>query len=166
MEWINEMFSTMEKDRAAESVEKGQKNARKNAQAKHPAKQAPGAPDVWNTLVSSIENDVNAFNSHEKRATQTKVSMHHSHSQCQVYLSGMHSKRLVLTLDNNDLRVSVHPDFPAQQVTITIEPDLDGRHAFWVLGEPGKEGAKLSVQDLSQYLLKPILCSAAIDREL
>jgi hypothetical protein len=164
MEWINEMFATMEKDRAAASVKKSEKD--EIAKPKHPQKPTPGALDVWNALGSSIANDVNDFNTHEKRAGQTAVCVRQSHSQCEVYLPGMHSKRLVLALANNELRVSVHPDFPTQQLTITIEPDPDGQHSFWVLGEPSKQGARLSVQKLSEYLLKPVLCSAAINREL
>jgi hypothetical protein len=75
----------------------------------------------------------------------------------------MQSKRLVLTLENNDLYVSVHPDFPKQRLTITIESDADGKHGFWVLGKRTEERAKLSAQQLSEYLLKPILASSSID---
>jgi hypothetical protein len=87
----------------------------------------------------------------------------------------MHGKSLVLTLDEKDLQVSVHPDFPKQPLTITIELDKDGQHGFWILGEStlGKstldkstqENAKLSDQQLSEYLLKPVLSGAAINRE-
>jgi hypothetical protein len=59
--------------------------------------------------------------------------------------------------------VSVHPDFPNQRLTIKIEPDADGKHGFRVLGEYTKERAKLSGQQLSEYLLKPILASASIN---
>jgi hypothetical protein len=92
--------------------------------------------------------------------------MLHRNFQCEVYLPGMHSKRLVLTLDNNDLQVAVHPEFPKQDVTITIEFDKEGQHGFWVLGETNKDSAELSVQRLSEYLLKPVLSSAAINSEL
>jgi hypothetical protein len=51
-------------------------------------------------------------------------------------------------------------------LTITIELDPDGQHGFWVLGEATKESARLSVQQLSEYLLKPVLCCAAINREM
>ena len=77
----------------------------------------------------------------------------------------MRGKRLVLTLDRNDLQVSVHPEFPKQPLTITIEPDTEGQHWFWFLGERTKESGKLSVQKLSEYLLKPIFASADINRE-
>ena len=126
-------------------------------------KQTPGAADVWGALFLSIINDINEFNTHAKRAGQVPVAVSHRPGQCEVYLPGMQSKRLVLTLDNNDLHVSVHPDFPRQQSTISIEPDADGKHGFWVLGEHTKERAKLSAQQLSEYLLKPILGSAAIN---
>ena len=77
----------------------------------------------------------------------------------------MHGEKLVLSLDDNDLHVTVHPDFPDQQLAITIEPDKEGRHVFWVLGEPVPESAKLSAQQLSEYLLKPIFVSADINVE-
>ena len=90
--------------------------------------------------------------------------------QCEVYLPGMRGKRLVLTLENNELDVSIHPDFPKQQTMITIELDTESQHGFWVLGEPAKaeptkKGGRLSVQQLSEYLLKPILSSADINAE-
>jgi hypothetical protein len=164
MKWIDEMFVSMEKDRAAESTQNGARGAKVDHTG-HPPKKIRGAADVWSALVSSITNDVNDFNKHQMRAGQTAVCISERPSQCEVYLPGMHSKRLVLTLSNNDLQVAVHPEFPKQKLTITIEPEKDGQHAFWVLGDPAKEGAKLSVEQLSEYLLKPVLASAAINQE-
>ena len=84
--------------------------------------------------------------------------------QCQVHLPGMAGKSLVLTLDNKDLQVSVHPEFPKQPLTIAMELDKDDRHTLWVLGESANENAKkISDQQLSEYLLKPVLSSAAIN---
>jgi hypothetical protein len=77
----------------------------------------------------------------------------------------MHSKRLVLTLANNGLKVSVHPDFPKQQSTITIELDKEGQHGWWALGKLTTETAQLSGQELSEYLLKPVLASADFNRD-
>ena len=87
-----------------------------------------------------------------------------THYRCEVYLPGMQSMRLVLALEDDGLKVSVHPDFPRQQLAITIEPDHEGRHGFWVLGDHAKENARLSAQQLSEYLLKPVLSSAEINR--
>jgi hypothetical protein len=164
MKWIDEMFASMEKDRAPVSATRivGDTKVDRTERLK---KQSPGALSAWNVLVTSITSDVNDFNKHKKRAGQTAVCMSQGPSQCQVYLPGMHSKRLVLTLDNNGLEVSVHPDFPKQQSTITIELDKEGQHGWWVLGKPTKENAKLSGQQLSEYLLKPILSSADINGE-
>lgn len=164
MKWIDEMFVTMEQDGAAASAKRSA-NTAKNGKTEHHDQQIPGAPDAWSTLISSITNDVNDFNKHKKRARQTAVRVAQRGYECEVYLPGMHGKRMVLTLDNNDLQVSVHPDFPKQQLTITVEPDKDGQHGFWVLGEPAQESGKLSVQRLSEYLLKPIFASADINRE-
>ncbi len=76
----------------------------------------------------------------------------------------MQSKRLVLALEDNELKVSVHPNFPNQPLAITIESEQEGRHGFWILGDHSNEDAKLSTQQLSEYLLKPILSSAEINR--
>lgn len=162
MKWIDEMFANMEKDRAPASAKRGA-DGTKVARSEHLKKRGPGALGAWGALVSSITNDVNDFNQHKQRTGHTAVCMSQGNFQCQVYLPGMHSKRLVLTLDSNDLKVSVHPDFPKQQLTITIETDMEGKQGFWVLGNPAKESGKLSGQQLSEYLLKPILASADIN---
>jgi HSP20 family molecular chaperone IbpA len=159
MAWIAEMFANMEKDRAAASARRSAK-APKAQRTEHLKRQIPGALDAWNALVASIAKDLSEFNKHKERAGQAPVHMSQRHFQCEVYVPGMQSKRLVLTLDNNDLRVSVHPDFPRQQLTITIEPETDGQHGFWFLGEPAKESGKRSADQLSEYLLKPILACA------
>ena len=72
-------------------------------------------------------------------------------------------KSLVLSLENKDLQVSVHPEFPQQPLTIAIELDQDGQDGSWALGESTIEGVKLSDQQLSEYLLKPVLSTAAIN---
>jgi len=168
MTWMDEMFATMETDKAAASAKR---SATKLGRTEHPENQIPGALDAWNALVSSIKNDVSYFNKHKKRAGQTAVRVAQRGFHCEVYLPGMHGKRLVLTLDNNNLEVSVHPDFPKQQLAITIEFDKESQHGFWVLGESTREeatkkGGQLSVQQLSEYLLKPILASAEITAEV
>jgi hypothetical protein len=162
MQWIDEMFVNMEKDRTAASAKRSEKRTQVDG-TKRP-KQIPGTLIAWNSLVSSITKDVNEFNNHKERAGQTPVRISQRHFQCEVHLPGMQGKSLVLTLDNKDLQVSVHPEFPKQPLTIAIELDKDGQHGFWVLGEPGKESAKeLTDQQLSEYLLKPVLSSSAIN---
>jgi hypothetical protein len=161
MQWIDEMFVSMEQARAAASAKGTEKHA-KVASAEHPKKQVPATVNAWKALVSAITTDVTEFNNHKGRAGQTPVRISQRHFQCDVHLPGMQGKSLVLTLDNQELEVSVHPDFPKQPSTIAIELDKDGEHAFWMLGESGKENAKLSDQELSEYLLKPVLSSASI----
>jgi hypothetical protein len=165
MPWIDEMFVNMQKERSA-ALAKGSANGAKASQTKHPRNQIPGALNAWSALVSSITSDVNEFNKHKERVGQTPVRMSQRHLQCEVHLPGMHGKSLVLTLDDKDLQVSVHPDFPKQPLTITIELDKEGQHGLWVLGKFTKENAELSDRELSEYLLKPILSTAAINREL
>ena len=164
MPWIDEMFAAMQKARTDASAKKSEKEAKVDRK-EHAKKQSPGASTAWSELVSSITSDVNDFNNHKERAGQTAVRMSQRRSQCEVHVPGMHSKSLVLNLDNNDLQVSVHPDFPKQPSTITIELDHEGQRGFWVLGETTKESSKLTAPQLSEYLLKPVLSSASINRE-
>jgi hypothetical protein len=164
MQWMDEMFVNMEEDRAAASAKRSEKTE-KAGHTKHLKQQIPGTLSAWTALVSSITADVNEFNNHKERAGQTPARISQRHFQCEVHLPGMHGKSLVLTLDENDLQVSVHPEFPKQQLTIAMELDKDGQQATWALGESTKEASKLSVEQLSEYLLKPILSSAAINRE-
>src|ERR1700691_3427611 len=97
MQWIDEMFVSMEKDRAAASAKGGEKRA-KPASADHAKKQVPGAVKAWNALVSSITKDVAEFNNHKERAGQTPVRISQRHLQCDGFLPGSQGKSLVLTL--------------------------------------------------------------------
>ena len=162
MQWIDEMFVKMEKDRAAASAHRSEQEIGA-AGTKRPKKPVPGTLEAWNSLVSTITRDVSEFNNHKERAGQTPARISQRHFQCEVHLPGMGGKSLVLTLDNKNLQVSVHPEFPKQPLTIAIELDKDGQHTFWSLGESTSENAKLSDQQLSEYLLKPVLSSAAIN---
>jgi hypothetical protein len=78
------------------------------------------------------------------------------------FLSSSLSVRLV---QKSPVGSSVHPEFPKQRVTIAIELGKDGQRAIWALGESTNEASKLSVEQLSEYLLKPVLSSASINRE-
>jgi hypothetical protein len=164
MKWIDEMFANVEVDRAAAEAKKSA-NGAKAGRTTRPKKQILDASNAWDILVSSIAKDVEDFNKHQQRAGENPVCISQRPFQCEVHVPGMHGKRLVLNLENNDLHVSVHPDFPKQQLTITVEPEQDGQHTFWFLGEATKESAKLSVQELSEYVLKPIFSAAATDRD-
>jgi hypothetical protein len=164
MQWIDEMFVNMEKDRAAASAKKSEKAAKVD-RTQHLKKHPPGTLKAWNALVSSITKDVNEFNNHEERSGQTPARISQRPFQCDVHLPGMQGKSLVLILDNTDLHVSVHPEFPNQQLNIAVELEKDGQHAFWILGASTNENAKLSDQQLSEYLLKPVLSCASINRE-
>jgi len=121
MRWIDEMFVNMQKDRTEASA-KGSQRAAKVERAKHLKRQVPGTLKAWSELASITVDD---FNNNKERVGQTALRMSQRRSQCEVHLPGMHGKSLVLTLDDNDLLVSVHPDFPKQQSTITIELDKE-----------------------------------------
>jgi hypothetical protein len=166
MEWIDEMFVNMEKDKTAASVKRSA-NGPKVDRTEYPKKRIPGALNGWNALVSSITSDLNDFNNRSERAGHTPVVLSRKNFRCEVHLSGMTGKTLVLTLDNSDcLQVVTHPDFPEQRLTITLELDKEGQRSFWVLGQATKERAQLSDQQLSEYLLKPILSCASINSPL
>jgi hypothetical protein len=75
MQWIDDMFVSMEKARAAAALAKGSANGRKVNQTKHLKNEIPGALNAWSALVSSITTDVNEFNKHKERAGQTPVRM-------------------------------------------------------------------------------------------
>ena len=165
MKWIDEMFTGMENNQEPVPVKRNA-GGTKVDRTERLKKQSPGALSAWSALLTSITSDVNEFNQHKQRAGQTAVCMSHGPLQCQVYLPGMHSKRLVLTLDNDGLEVSVHPDFPKQRSTITIELDKEGQHGSWVVGRLTRENAQLSAPELSEYLLKPILASADFNKRV
>ena len=67
MQWIDDMFVSMETERAAAALAKGNADKAKVSQAKHVKKQIPGALSAWTALVSSITTDVNEFNKHKAR---------------------------------------------------------------------------------------------------
>jgi hypothetical protein len=126
MTWIDEMFVSMETASAAAAAKRSA-NAARVDRTEHVKEQIPATSELWGALVASIKNDVSEFNKHKKRAGQTAVRVSQRGFHCEVYLAGMHGKRMVLTLANNDLQVLVHPDFPKQPLTITFEPDEDGQ---------------------------------------
>jgi hypothetical protein len=163
MGWMNEMFVNMEKDRTEDAANRSAHQVKVD-RTEHPKKRIPGELSAWNALVSSIATDVNDFNNAKERAGHTAARISKRNFQCEVHLSGMQGKTLVLSLDNHDLHISVHPDFPEQKATITLELDSEGQHGFWILGHAAKESAKLSAPQLSEYLLKPILSCATINR--
>jgi hypothetical protein len=61
MQWIDEMFVNMQKERSAASAKKSEKAAEVD-RPEHLKKQIPGTLKAWNSLVSSITKDVNEFN--------------------------------------------------------------------------------------------------------
>jgi hypothetical protein len=159
MQWMNEMFANMQKERSAPSLRTA--DEAKADRTEHPRNRA--AQSGWDTLVSAITRDVNYFNNRKERSGHTLVRISQRHFQCEVHLSGMQGKTLALALEDRGLQVSVHPDFPVQQRTIKLD---EAQAGFWILGLATKESAKLSCDQLSEYLLKPILSSAAINREV
>jgi hypothetical protein len=165
MPWIDAMLVGTDKEAAPASVRTSGQSARIET-IKNPAKQTAATLNAWKALVLAITNDVNDFNNHPKRAERGAVRVHdkllsRAHYQCEIFLPGMRSKMLVLALENdNDVRVSIHPDFPKQRFAIRIESDQEGECRFWVLGDTTDKTTELSAEQLSEYLLKPVLSLA------
>lgn len=104
MQWIDEMFAGMEKDRAAELVKRSAKGLHVH-RTEHLKEENPDTVDLWSALTSAIAEDVNEFNHHKERTGQGAVRISNRQHQCEVYLPGMQGKRMVLTLEDNELRL-------------------------------------------------------------
>ncbi len=160
MEWIDGMFVAMKAD---EDIALKRKQHTKGEKPKNREKQAAGALSAWKGLTAAIAADVNDFNLHPRRAGKSQVCMHDklvspNHFECDVLVPGMSSEMLVLKLDNsNSIEVSVRPRFPAQPMAITLESDDNGQQSHWSVGNTPENKARMSVQELSEYVLKPLL---------
>lgn len=157
MHWIDEMFVSMEEDRTAALAKTSKKPAQID-RIEHAKKPTAATLNAWNALVAVISKDVNQFNNHKERAGETPVRISRRYLECEVHVPGMDGHSLILTLDNKDLLVAEPPDFPKQP--LPIEVDTDGQRAFWILVKSTEQNAKLSEEQLSEYLLKPVLSSA------
>jgi|SRR5579872_1475554 len=162
MKWIDEMFVTMKADELTAIARKQKKHITRD-KPKPQAMQAAGALAAWKALTAAIAIDVNDFNLHPQRIGKSPVCMQDkmvspTRFECDVLVPGMSSEMLVLRLDSdNSVEVSVHPKFPAQPLAITLEPDDDGHNSHWIVGNTAENMATMSVQQLSEYVLKPIL---------
>jgi|SRR5579872_3571014 len=162
MKWIDEMFVTMKADEETGFALKQRKRTTKE-KPKGQIAQATGVLAAWKALTAAIAVGVNDFNLHPRRAGKSPVCMHDklvspTRFECDVLVPGMSSEMLVLRLDgNNSVEVSVHPRFPAQQLAITLESDDEGHDIHWSVGNASGSMARMSVQQLSEYVLKPIL---------
>ena len=165
MAWIDAMLVSPGKEAVPASIRTSGQRASVES-LKNPAKQTAATLNAWKALVFAITKDVNDFNNHPKRAERGAVRVHdkllsRTHFQCEIFLPGMRSKMLVLALENdNDVRVSIHPEFPKQRFAIRIESDQQGECHFWVLGDTPDKTTELSAEQLSEYLLKPVLSLA------
>lgn len=165
MAWIDAMLVSTGKEAApAPAMISGQRASVETL--KNPAKQTAATLNAWKALVFAITSDVNKFNNHPKRTERGAVRVHdkllsRTHFQCEIFLPGMRSKMMVLALENdNDVRVSIHPEFPKQRCAIRIGSDQEGECHFWVLGDTPDKTTELSAEQLSEYLLKPVLSLA------
>ncbi len=124
--------------------------------------------EAWAELISKMRQDVDEFNNHKARAGHSPVLMTNEASsaaqlQFEVYVPEMNSRVLVLTLVRKGLQVDVRPQFPDQEAAISFESRPNGCFAWVVVGKAGETGNELSVQQLSEYLLAPILAGTEID---
>jgi hypothetical protein len=168
MPWIDEMFAGI---RQAKDTALERRNAEHSSSVDavtNSEEQISDARDAWSSLISVMRNDVNEFNNNKSRGRQNPVLMTEqtlslTNFHFEVYLPEMHSKLLVLTLEGGSLHIIVRPDYPDQRSTITLVSAKNSQHYCWVLREPGEAIETVTVQQLSERLLKPILSSAEID---
>jgi hypothetical protein len=165
MAWIDDILVGTDRESGTEFLRKSGRTTSVET-TKNPAKQTAATLKAWKALVFAITNDVNDFNNHPTRAKLGAVRVHdkllsRTHFQCEIYLPGMRSKMLVLALENdNDVKVSIHPEFPKQRFDIRLESDKESDCHFLVLGDTPDKTTELSVEQLSEYLLKPVLSLA------
>ena len=165
--WIDEMMAGMKQDRDAASARR--LAAKSRAEAVEVSDQPIGASrEAWEDLLSVIRKDIQEFNCHPSRAGRSAVRMTDpawslAQLQFEVYLPERRTKLLVLTLEKNRLYVLVRPDFPVQRLSITLEATPHSPPYRWVLDVASGSRKIITVPQLSEYLLKPILSSAEID---
>jgi hypothetical protein len=167
MPWVDEMFSATRVNKASESARRRLGHA-SNGDTDKPDKQVSVGKEAWADLLTVLRTDVKEFNNHKSRAGHSPALMSGqtialTRFQFEVYVPEMNSRLLVLTLTGNSLHVTVRPQFPDQQSTIRLESGKNGKHYCWSLDGSGKEKKEVSVQQLSEYLLRPILSSSEID---
>lgn len=169
MRWIDEMLSKTRAGKLAESVKRKTKVVAVAAEG-NPIREIGGdARAAWAELLAAMRKDVDEFNKHKARAGHSPVLLTNEalsleRLQFEVYVPEMNSRVLVLTLGEKGLRVDVRPHFPEQLSAIQIEFCPNSRRFSWVVdGGAGKAKNKLTVQQLSEYLLGPILSGTEID---
>jgi hypothetical protein len=167
MPWIDEMLSVTRLNKASESAKRKVGHS-SSSDAEKVDKQISAGKDAWADLIAALRADVKDFNNHSTRvghspALMSGQSLALARFQFEVYVPEMNSRLLVLTLTGNSLYVNGRPQFSVQPLTITLESAENGKHYGWFLDGTGKEKKQVSVEQLSEYLLKPILASSEID---
>jgi hypothetical protein len=167
MTWIDEMLSRRKASLDSESALRKRTHS-EHGPAEKPEKLISVGEEAWAELLAVLRKDVKEFNDNKSRAGHSPVLMSTekialAKFQFEVYVPEMNSRLMVLTLTGNSLHVDVRPKFPDQQSTITLESSKNGKHYFWLLDATGKSKKELSVQDLSEYVLRPILSSSEVD---
>jgi len=167
MTWIDEMLASTRVNKASEAALRNKAHRTDGAKEK-PDKQLSVVKEAWAELLCVMRKDVKAFNNHKSRATHSPAlmsteSLSLARFQFEVYVPEMNSRLLALTLTGNSLQVNVRPKFPEQESTITLESEKGGKRYCWLLDGAGKEKKELSAEQLSEYLLRPILFSSEVD---
>jgi len=87
MQWIDEMFVNMEKDRAAALAKTGEKAAKVD-RTELVKKQTAATLNAWKALVRAITRCINEFNNHDQRAGQIPVRISKRYLECGVHVPG------------------------------------------------------------------------------
>lgn len=165
--WIDEMLASTRTNKASETALRKRIHLSEDSREKSD-KQLSIMKDAWAELLGVMRKDVKEFNNHKSRATHSPAlmsteSLSLARFQFEVYVPEMNSRLLVLTLTGNSLQVNVRPKFPEQEATITLEPQKGRKQYCWLLDGMGKEKKDVSAQQLSEYLLRPVLFSSEVD---
>jgi len=167
MTWIDQMLASTRVTKASEAALKKRTHDSDDPKEKSD-KQFKIAKEAWAELLGVMRKDVKEFNNHKSRATHSPAlmsteSVSLARFEFEVYVPEMNSRLLALALTGNSLQINVRPKFPEQEATITLESKQLGKQYLWLLDGTGKEKKDVSAQQLSEYLLRPILFSSEVD---
>jgi hypothetical protein len=165
--WIDEMLANTRVSKASAAALRKRTHLSESSKEKSD-QQLSIVKEAWAELLGVMRKDVKDFNTHKSRATHSPAlmsteSLSLARFQFEVYVPEMNSRLLVLTLTGNSLQVNVRPKFPEQEAAITLESQKGGTHYCWLLNGTGKEKKEVSAEQLSEYLLRPILFSSEVD---
>ena len=167
MPWIDEMLSHAKENKIAADAKRRIRKL-SNRPLENSEKRISVGKRAWEDLLLAMRKDVAEFNNNKSRLGHSPVLMTSEASaladyQFEVYVPEMSSKLLVLTLAGNNLHIVIRPEFPEQPSAVTLRSIRNSPNYCWMLGGTDGTEKELSVQKLSEYLLRSVLSSAETD---